>query len=242
MLLIMKRFRRRTLTLSLIAALAVAIAVVVSVAKPDSSKASPLRQATPLAQANFTKIVRRGIARAASRDHVKLASILELGGTTARLQHQGRLAKTDALGTTAGQQDHAVLVGTDTSGATVLAFLDGFGMSAFVSGSRFVNDTRPMFVSDTVSGPSTEAQIVGLTGITTPDVTRITVQLANGTTLTLPLAQAQGVAYQGFSYVSSDAATFPAEVTAYKANGDIAAQHKVDATALCPSSQPDCGG
>jgi hypothetical protein len=146
------------------------------------------------------------------------------------------------LGTTAGQQDHAVLVGTDTSGATVLAFLDGFGMSAFVSGSRFVNDTRPMFVSDTVSGPSTEAQIVGLTGITTPDVTRITVQLANGTTLTLPLAQAQGVAYQGFSYVSSDAATFPAEVTAYKANGDIAAQHKVDATALCPSSQPDCGG
>jgi hypothetical protein len=242
MWLIMKRFRRRTLTLSLIATLAVTIAVVVSVAKPDSSQASPIREATPLAQANFTKIVQKGIARAASTGHVKLASILELGGATARLPHHGVLTKTDAVGASAGQQDHAVLVGTDTSGATVLAFLDGFGMSAFVPGDTFVNDAKPMFVSDTVSGPSTQAQIVGLTGITTLDVARVTVQLANGTTLTLPLAQAQGVAYQGFAYVSSDAATFPSEVTAYNANGDIAAQHNVDARALCPSSQPDCGG
>lgn len=238
----MRRFRRRALLLSLSALLAVTVAVVLLVAKPGSSKASPLRQATPLAQANFTRAVRRGIAGFASKDHVKLASIIELGGTTTRLQHQGVLAKTDASGATAGQQDHAVLVGTDTSGATVLAVLDGFAMSAFVPGNTFVSDTKPMFVSDTVSGPSTDAQIVGLTGITTLDVVRVTVQLANGTTLTLPLAQEQGVAYQGFSYVSSDAATFPAEVTAYNGNGDIAAQHKVDSTALCPSSQPNCGG
>ena len=240
MWLVMKQSRRRTITLSLTTALVVTIAVVVSVAKPDSSKASPIRQAIPLAQANFPRTVRRGIARLASRSHVKLASIVELGGTT--LQPHGGLAKTDAYGASAGQQDHGLLVGTDTSGATVLSFLDGFGQSGFAPGSAFVNDQKPMFESDTVSGPSTEARIVGLTGITTLDVTRVTVQLANGTTLTLPLAQAQGVAYQGFSYVSGDAATFPAEVTAYNAAGDIAAQHKVDATALCPSSKPDCGG
>ena len=160
----------------------------------------------------------------ALKNGVDPATVVELGGS----------------GT--GRQHHAVLAGTDASGATVLSFLDGFGMSEFVPGDRFASAAHPMFVSDTVSGPSTEARIVGMTGITTSEVTRVTVQLANGTTLTLPLDQAPGIPYEGFSYVSNDASTFPAKVMAYNRDGDVAAQHKVDATALCNSSQPNCLG
>ena len=145
-------------------------------------------------------------------------------------------------GSGTGRQYHAVLAGTDASGETLLSFLDGFGQSEFGSASRFANASAPMFVSDTVSGPSTEAQIVGLTGIATSEVARVTVRLANGTTLTLALDQAPGIAFEGFSYVSRDASTFPAEVTAYDKSGHVAAQHKVDASSLCKSSQPDCVG
>jgi hypothetical protein len=81
-----------------------------------------------------------------------------------------------------------------------------------------------------------------MVGITTSEVTRVPVQLAHGTTLTLPLDQAPGIPYKGFSYVSSDASTFPVKVTAYNGSGEVAAQHKVDATPLCKSSQPNCTG
>jgi len=203
---------------------AVGVVAAVLVLNPGRSAASPVRQATPLSQANVTRSLRSSIRQVALKDGVDPASVVELGGS----------------GT--GRQHHAVLAGTDESGATVLAFLDGFGQSEFVSGSRFANASNPMFVSDTVSGPSTQARIVGITGIATTEVARVAVRLANGTTLTLPVDQAPGIAYEGFSYVSSDAATFPATVTAYDTSGHVAAQHKVDATALCRSSQPDCGG
>jgi hypothetical protein len=220
--------RRRRLGLvgaaAVLAVLAGAIAAVVAVVNPGSSNASPVRQATPLVRANVTASVRRSIAHMALRNGVAPATVVELGGS----------------GT--GRQHHAVLAGTDASGATLLSFLDGFGWSAFVPGDRFASAAHPMFVSDTVSGPSTEARIVGMTGITTSEVTRVTVQLANGTTLTLPLDQAPGVPYEGFSYVSSDASTFPARVTAYNGKGEVAAQHKVDATPLCKPSHPNCVG
>lgn len=219
--------RRRGLVsvgaVAVVSAVALAIAAF-AVVKPSSSNASPVRQATRLAQADITSTLRRSIAHLALRDDVDPATVVELG----------------ASGT--GRQHHAVLAGTDAAGATLLSFLDGFGMSAFVPGDRFANAAKPMFVSDTVSGPSTEARIVGLTGITTSEVNRVTVQLANGATLTLPLDQAPGIPYEGFSYVSSDASTFPTKVTAYNGDGDVAAQHKVDGTALCNSSQPNCVG
>jgi len=212
--------------LALVAAVVVglAIAAVVAVVNPGRSNASPVRQATPLAQANITSAVRKSITHLALQSGIDPATVVELGGS----------------GT--GWQRHAVLAGTDASGATVLAFLDGFGQSVFVSGSRFANASNPMFVSDTVSGPSTQARIVGITGIATQEVARVTVELANGTTLTLPVDQAPGIAYEGFSYVSSDASAFPATVTAYDASGHVAAKHRVDATPLCKSSQPNCTG
>jgi hypothetical protein len=220
----MKLFRRRALTMSLLAVLAGVIAAIVAVVSSSSSTASPVRQATPLAQANLTRAVKTSIARVAVKNGVDPADVVELGGT----------------GT--GRQHHAVLAGTSASGGTVLSFLTGFGMSEFVSGSRFANATTPMFVSDSVSGPSTQARIVGIVGIATRQVTRVTVQLANGTTLTLPLSQAPRIPYEGFSYVSSDPAAFPASVTGYNSGGHIAAQHAVDATPLCKASEPDCVG
>jgi hypothetical protein len=208
---------------AVVAAVGVVTAVFVTL-NPGRGAASPVRQAIPLSQANLSGSLRRSILRTVSEEGVDPRSVVVLGGS----------------GT--GRQHHAVLAGTDASGATVLSYLDGFGMSAFVSGSRFANASTPMFVSDTVSGPSTQARIVGLTGIATQDVARVTVQLANGSTLTLPVDQAPGIAYEGFSYVSSDASTFPTTVTAYDTRGHVAAKHKVDATALCKSSQPNCGG
>jgi hypothetical protein len=217
--------RRRLASVGAVAAViaaALAIAAVVAIVNPSSSNASPVREATPLAQANITSTLRRSITHVALKNSVDPATVVELG----------------ASGT--GRQHHAVLAGTDASGATLLSFLDGFGMSEFVPGERFANTSTPMFVSDSVSGPSTEARIVGIVGITTREVVRVTVQLANGTTLTLPLDQAPGIAYNGFSYVSSDASTFPATVTAYDGRGQVASKHKVDGTALCNSSQPNC--
>jgi hypothetical protein len=218
--------RRRMISVTA-AAVATAVGVVAAVfvtLNPSRGAASPVRPATPLSQATVSGELRRSILRVAVHGGVDPRSVVVLG----------------ASGT--GRQYHAVLAGTDASGATVLAFLDGFGQSMFASGSRFANASNPMFVSDTVSGPSTHARIVGITGIATQEVARVTVELANGTTLTLPVDQAPGIAYEGFSYVSSDASAFPATVTAYDASGHVAAKHKVDATTLCPSSLPECVG
>lgn len=200
------------------------VAAAVVMLNPGRSNASPVRPAIPLSQATITTGLERSIVHAAARDGVSPRSVVVLGGSGS------------------GRQFHAVLAGTNASGATLLSFLDGFGMSAFLPGSRFANTATPMFVSDTVSGPSTQARTVGITGISTEDIARIAVQLANGTTLTLSLDQAPGIAYEGFSYVSSEASSFPAKVTAYDGSGHMVAQHKVDAAPLCPSSQPHCTG
>jgi hypothetical protein len=197
-------------------------AAIVAVVNSGSSKASPVRQATPLAQTPLSQAVKASVAKAARQGQVDPANVVELGGSGTGTQH------------------HGVLAGKDTSGATVVSYLTGFGMSDFTPGSRFANSGSPMLVTDTVQGPATEARVVGLIGIATRAVDRVTVQLANGTTVTLPISRAPGIAYEGFSYVSSDAATFPAKVIGYNAGGKVLAEHEVDATSLCSADKPDC--
>jgi hypothetical protein len=162
------------------------------------------------------------IAKAARARGVDASTVVELGGSGA------------------GSRRHAVLVGTDTSGAKLVSLLSGFGMSDFVAGDRFVNANKPMFVSDSVEGPSTEARVVGIVGITTQQVAHVTVTLANRTTMTLPLDKASDAPYSGFSYVSDQPATFPANVTGYATDGRVVARHIVDATPLCNASRPAC--
>jgi hypothetical protein len=220
----MKRFTRRTITMSLLALLVGLTAAIIAVVHASNGNASPVRAATPLAQASLTRAVRSSIAGVARKDGVDPANVVELGASGA------------------GVQRHGVLAGTDSSGAPVLAFMTGFGMSEFVPGSRFADADTPMFVSDSVSGPSTEARIVGIVGIATSAIARVTVQTANGTTVTLPLTQAPVVPYEGFSYVSSDPATFPTTVSGYDDAGKLIAEHAVDARPLCKASQPDCAG
>jgi hypothetical protein len=65
-------------------------------------------------------------------------------------------------------------------------------------------------------------------------------QFANGSTITLPISRAPGIAYEGFSYGSDSPATFPANVTGYNAGGKVLATHEVDASPLCTAAKPDC--
>ena len=218
----MKLFTRRRTMISLLAVVAGTAAAIVAVIDSSSSNASPVREATPLAQADYTKVIRAAIVKTARHDGVSPSTVVELG----------------ASGN--GSQRHAVLAGKDASGASVLSFMSGFGMSEFVDGTRFADASKAMFVSESVEGPSTQARTVGLVGIATRQVERVTVQLANGTVTTVALGRAPGVTYEGFSYVSSDASTFPVAVTGYNAGGHVVATHAVDASALCPATQPNC--
>ena len=218
----MKLFTRRTLMMWSLAVVAALTAAVVAVVHSGSSEASPVRRATPLAQTGLSPTVKAAIAKAARQKGADPADVVELGGSGS------------------GSQRHGVLAGTDASGATLVSFFTGFGMSDFVAGSRYANQDRPMLVTDSVEGPSTDARIVGIAGVATRAVQRVTVDLANGTTITLDVGRAPGIPYEGFSYVSGNASTFPAKVTAYNAGGKVLAEHAVDATPLCPASNPGC--
>jgi hypothetical protein len=218
----MKLFTRRRTMMSLLAVVAGTVAATVAVIDSGSSNASPVREATPLAQAQYTKVVKAAIVRTALHDGVSPSTVVELG----------------ASGN--GPQRHAVLAGKDASGASVLSFMSGFGMSEFVAGTRFADASKGMFVSESVEGPSTEVRTVGVVGIATRQVERVTVQLANGTVTTVALGRAPGVAYEGFSYVSNEASTFPVSVTGYNAGGHVVATHAVDSSPLCKATQPDC--
>jgi hypothetical protein len=219
---LMKLFTRRTMMMWSLALVVAFAAAVVAVVHSGSSKASRLRQATPLAQTELSPAVKAAIAKAARQNGADPADVVELGGSGS------------------GSQGHGVLAGTDAAGVTLVSFLTGFGMSDFVAGSRYANSDRPMVVTDSVEGPSTEARIVGIVGVATRAVQRVTVDLANGTTITLDVSRAPGIPYQGFSYVSSNASTFPANVTAYNAGGKLLAEHAVDVKPLCPASNPGC--
>jgi len=218
----MKLFTRRTMMMWSLAVVAALAAAIVAVVHSGSSKASPVRQATPLAQMQVSPAVKAAILKAARQNGADPANVVELGGSGS------------------GSQHHGVLAGTDASGATMVSFLTGFGMSDFVVASRYANSDRAMLVTDSVEGPSTDARIVGIVGVATRAVQRVTVDLANGTTITLAVSRAPGIPYQGFSYVSSNANTFPAKVTGYNAGGKALAEHTVDARPLCPASRPDC--
>jgi hypothetical protein len=60
---------------------------------------------------------------------------------------------------------------------------------------------------------------VQLLGIAAPDVTKATLELRNGTTLTVQLVKAGSAGYSFFTYVSDDRATFPRVAHAYDATG-----------------------
>lgn len=218
----MKLFTRRGLMVWSVLVVAVLAAAIVAVVNSGSSKASPVRQAIPLAQTQLSPAVKAAIAKAATQKGANPANVVELGGS----------------GT--GAQRHGLLASTDASGATVVSFLSGFGMSDFVAGSHYANADRAMVVTDSVEGPATDARIVGIAGIATRAVQRVTLDLANGTTITLAVSRAAEIPYEGFSYVSSNASTFPAKVTAYNGGGKVVAQHTVDATSLCAADKPDC--
>jgi hypothetical protein len=218
----MKLFTRRTLTMATLAVVAAVTAGIVAVVRSGSSNASPVRQAVPLAQTDLRPAAKAAVADAARDNGVNPANVVELGGSGA------------------GAQRHGVLVGRNTSGVSVLSFLTGFGMSEFVPGARYANIDHPMFVTSSVQGPSTESRIVGIVGIATRAIERVTVQLANDTTVTLPVSQAPSIQFEGFSYVSESAATFPVKVTGYNAGGKVVAEHEVDAKPLCKAEQPDC--
>jgi hypothetical protein len=219
----MKGFTRRAVTMWSLALAVAAAAAIIAVVNSGSSNASAVsHQAAPLARANLTRGVWAAVAKTARANGVDPNNVVELGGTGS------------------GSQRHAVLSGKDASGATVFSVLSGFGMSDFVPGDRFVDSNHPMFVSDSVEGPSTDARIVGIVGIATRTVESVTLDLANGTTTTLAVTRAPGIPYDGFSYVSNNRATFPVKVTAYSAGGRVLAEHEVDAKPLCSEKQPEC--
>jgi hypothetical protein len=214
----MKR-HRLVASLAFVAMLAL---VTLAVLRSAISTASPLRGGTPVDQTQLSSTVKAGIVKAARQNGIDPENVVELGGSGS------------------GSHRHALLASTDASGATLVSFLTGFGMSDFVAGSRYVNADRAMVVTDSVEGPSTDARIVGVVGIATRAVEAVTLDLTNGTKLTLTVSHAPEMPYKAFSYVSSDASTFPVQVTAYDARGNVLAEHAVDVTPLCTAAQPDC--
>lgn len=141
-----------------------------------------------------------------------------------------------------GALRHAVLLGTDDSGAALVSLFTGFGMSDFTSASRYVGADHPMYVTDSVQGPADEARIVGIVGIATSVVSHVTLEVADGRIINLAVQRVAGSPYGGFSYVSRDPSTFPTRVVAHDATGNVLAQHAVDATPLCAADQTGCFG
>ncbi len=217
-----KFHRRRSTVLTLAATLAVSAAVAIAIVSPATGNAPPVRPAIPLAQTRLATAVKAAVATAARQRNVDPALVVELGGSGS------------------GPHRHAVLAALDSAGAPVISFLTGFGMSDFVSGTRYAGARRPVVVIDSIEGPSTEARIVGVSGVAVAAVERVEVALVDGSTITIPVRRASGIPYVGFSYVATDSASFPLQVTGYSRGGEVVGTHRVDTRSLCPRGRPSC--
>ncbi len=114
-----------------------------------------------------------------------------------------------------GLQDAGVFVGRDAQGDDVVSPFNADGMMGFTSVDRISNYGGVM-VFPSAAGDAGQVKQVSLVGIAEPRVGKVTIELADGSSLRAALVTAGQRGFKFFAYATDSSSRFP---IAYKAHG-----------------------
>jgi hypothetical protein len=218
--------RRLLAGLAIGAAAAVGFAIVSSLSNSGTTRghAQALRshdQLLPLSSARAPSVVLDGLVSQARN-----------AGVT-------NLATAGAAGDTAFGR--SVVIGRGRSGAPEAAIVDVDGHSSFMRPAE-IFQRGPLAVYSSQAGTSTTVRAASMAVFVRPEVARVTVETAGGTTHDASPIRWPAGGFASFTEVALDPSRFPRVVRAYAANGSLLATQEARIGPMCPPSNASCVG
>jgi hypothetical protein len=178
---------------------AVTVAVVVL---PRSASATGRSDVRPFAGEGLSPLMRRGIQDLAGRAGIA----------------RDRLREVVAVGS--GTSHAGVLVGRDGAGQQLVAFVSPYSVSDFASGEKMVAAYGQLVPRISIQpAPDGQTGHVETMAVVGPRVAKVTIDLANSSTIDMELVHVGNVPYSVFAYASDYPATFPQVIRAYARDG-----------------------
>jgi hypothetical protein len=135
----------------------------------------------------------------------------------------------------------SVVIGRDRSGAPEAAIVDVDGHSSFMRPAE-IFDRGPLVVYSSQAGTSTTVRAASITVFVRPEVARVTVETAGGTTHDASPIKWPTGGFASFTEVAQDPSRFPRVIRAYAANGTLLATQETRIGPMCPPSNASCAG
>jgi hypothetical protein len=190
---------RRTHQLAL--AIAFAVAIVVSLAlEPSGASATAPADVVPFKQARLSPKLQEIVVRVAGREGVATATLVTVAPAVSGAMYAG------------------VFVGSDASGADVVAPYNADGMMAFSSLDR-ATAYGGVMVFPSAAGEAGEVRRVSLVGLAEPRVAALTIKVADGSSLRAELVRAGQRGFRFFAYATDASSRFPISYRALAADG-----------------------
>jgi hypothetical protein len=161
------------------------------------------------------------------------------------LVSQARKAGVTNLATAGAAGDMAfgrsIVIGRSVSGAPEAAIVDVDGHSSFMRPPE-IFQRGPLVVYSSQAGTSTTVRAASIAVFLRPEVARVTVETAGGTTHDAsPITWPTG-GFASFTEVTQDPSRFPRIVRAYAASGTLLATQETRIGPACPPSGASCVG
>jgi hypothetical protein len=161
------------------------------------------------------------------------------------LVSQARTAGVTNLATAGAAGDMAfsrsIVIGGSRSGAPEAAIVDVDGHSSFMRPAE-IFQRGPLAVYSSQAGTSATVHAASIAVFVRPEVARVTVETAGGTTHSASPVRWPTGGFASFTEVAKDPSQFPRVVRAYAATGRLLATQETRIGPMCPPSNASCAG
>ena len=161
------------------------------------------------------------------------------------LVSQARNAGVTNLATAGAAGDMAfgrsIVIGRSRSGAPEAAIVDVDGHSSFMRPAEIFQG-GPLAVYSSQAGTSTTVRAASIAVFVRPEVARVAVETAGGTTHDASPIRWPTGGFASFTEVAQDPSRFPRVVKAYAANGTLLATEDTRIGPMCPPARASCAG
>jgi hypothetical protein len=135
----------------------------------------------------------------------------------------------------------SIVIGRSRSGAPEAAIVDVDGHSSFMRPAEiFRSGSLAVFSSQ--AGTSTTVRAASIAVFVRPEVARVTVETAGGTTYDASPVRWPTGGFASFTEVAQDPSRLPRVVRAYAASGRLLATQETRIGPMCPPSRTSCVG
>lgn len=158
---------------------------------------------------------------------------------------QARVAGVTKLATAGAAGDmtfgRSIVIGHSRSGVPEAAIVDVDGHSSFMPPSEIFQD-GPLAVFSSQAGTATTVRTASIAVFVRPEVARVTVETAGGSTHDASAIAWPTGGFASFTEATQDPSAFPRVVRAYAANGTLLAAKNTRIGPMCPPSSASCVG